>query len=59
MIFSQTFFKENETDMRRNCISKALRSLWITAEHQNCLVSVTSVNLKKAGMASQNIVLKK
>ena len=59
MIFSQTFVKENETDMRRNCISKALRSLWITAEHQNCLVSVTSVNLKKAGMASQNIVLKK
>ena len=59
MIFSQTFFKENETDMRRNCISKALPSLWITAEHQNCLVSVTPVNLKKAGLASQNIVLKK
>ena len=58
-MFSQTFFKEKETDMRRNCISKALCSLWITAEHQNCLASVTSVNLKKAGMASRNIVLKK
>ena len=59
MIFSQRFFKENETGRRRNCISKALRYLWITAEHQNRLVSVTSVKLKKAGMASQNIVLKK
>ena len=59
MIFSQTFFKEKEIDMRRNCISKALRSLWRTAEHQNCLVSETSVNLKKAGMASKNIAQKK
>ena len=59
MIFSQTFFNENETGRRRNFISKALRSLWITAEHQNCLVSVTFVNLKKAGMASQNIALKR
>ena len=45
-------FKKIETTMRWNCMSKALRFLWITAEHQDCPFFTVFLTIKTL---SQNI----